>query len=174
MTFAIRFATSEDRPALIRLKHQINQAEHASFEPPHPAIPVLDLSIEAATGGVSDYEAMLAETGGDWFVAEANGKVVGSALWVRFTGRSAFKPDARNWGLIMGVAVDISHRGHGIAGALMDRVEAAIAEAGCSHAFLEATAGNGPARGLYERRGYAVLEVAMLKPIHSLSGHDTP
>jgi ribosomal protein S18 acetylase RimI-like enzyme len=56
------------------------------------------------------------------------------------------------------VAVWDGHRGEGIGTQLMDAIEQAARDAGCSQISLSVDADN-PARRLYERLGYATLTV---------------
>jgi GNAT superfamily N-acetyltransferase len=165
MSLVIRAAEDADHEALVDLKWQINKAEFAATPEESPARLMLDLSREAAVAGVEEYKSYLNESGGDWFVAELDGHVVGSTLWVPLAARAAFKPEYRRWGLVMGVAVAQAARGRGIGQALMQAAEQAMKAAGCSHGFLEVTADNMAATRLYQGCGYRALEVSMLKAL---------
>jgi ribosomal protein S18 acetylase RimI-like enzyme len=52
------------------------------------------------------------------------------------------------------LAVSESHRGRGIGGALLDRIDEALEELGVRDVFVGALAGNEGALRLYERRGF--------------------
>jgi ribosomal protein S18 acetylase RimI-like enzyme len=57
-------------------------------------------------------------------------------------------------GWIWSLGVQADARGRGIARALLDAVERELAERGAAGVRLHVSPGNGPARRLYERRGY--------------------
>jgi len=60
---------------------------------------------------------------------------------------------------LMTVAVAPGHRGSGLGERLLDELEARAVAGGAEAMMLEVRADNAPARALYDRRGYAVLNV---------------
>ena len=89
------------------------------------------------------------EAGDDlFFVAESGGAVVG-------TGMGGYDGH-RGW--VYSVAVAGPHRRHGVGGALVRRLEAALAERGCLKINLQVRASNAAVVAFYERLGYAVEE----------------
>jgi len=163
MTFTIRHATEADTHALVDLKHAMNRAEFDQYPAHSPVRGLLDQSRDAAAAGVADYWTWIADRGGEYFVAEQDGAVVGSILWTPFDASAAFHPAAQRMALIAGVVVAESARGQGMGRILMDHVEARIRAAGLGVAFLEVTHGNAAAQALYAKTGYAPLEIAMVK-----------
>jgi ribosomal protein S18 acetylase RimI-like enzyme len=91
-------------------------------------------------------------------IAEEDGEVLGASLCRLFT------PDDHGHGYVddetpeLAVAVWDGRRGEGIGSRLMDAIESAARDAGCSQISLSVDADN-PARRLYERLGYATLTV---------------
>jgi ribosomal protein S18 acetylase RimI-like enzyme len=163
MTYAIRLANRADDPALIDLKHAMNRAELHQYPAHSPVRGMLDPSREAAVAGVAAYWAWIADQGGEFFVAERDGAVIGSILWTPFEASAAFTRDAQKMALIAAVVVAEGARGEGLGAALMAHAEGRIRAAGISVAFLEVTHGNVAAQALYAKAGYAALETAMVK-----------
>ena len=62
----------------------------------------------------------------------------------------------RHKGHVFGMYVPVERAGQGIAGALVERVIAHARAAGLAQLVLTVTAGNDPARRVYERAGFAV------------------
>lgn len=60
---------------------------------------------------------------------------------------------------LMTITVAPGHRGSGLGGALLDELESRAAVGGAEAMMLEVRADNAPARALYDRRGYDVLNV---------------
>ena len=60
---------------------------------------------------------------------------------------------------LMTVAVAPGHRGAGLGESLLDELERRATAGGAEAMMLEVRADNAPARALYDRRGYAVLNV---------------
>ena len=70
---------------------------------------------------------------------------------------------ARAW--IMRISIDEEQRGKGYGRALLNRLEQAAHEHGCSSIGLNAFAGNDVARRLYERAGFHLTSIQMAKPL---------
>ena len=60
---------------------------------------------------------------------------------------------------LMTVAVAPAHRGSGLGESMLDELEGRASAGGAEALMLEVRADNAPARALYDRRGYAVLNV---------------
>lgn len=163
MTYSIRTANRADDPALIDLKHAMNRAEFDQYPKQSPVRALLDQTREAAAAGVAAYWAWIAEQGGEFFVAERDGAVIGSILWTPIEASAAFMREAQKMALIAAVVVAESARGEGLGAALMAHIEGRIRAAGISVAYLEVTEGNTAARALYAKAGYAALETALVK-----------
>lgn len=87
------------------------------------------------------------------FVAEVEGRVVGSAGGQRFAGLypNVIKTCDRCDGYIWGVYVESAHRGRGIATQLTQQLMAYLKTIGCTHAVLNASPSGKP---VYARLGF--------------------
>lgn len=81
-----------------------------------------------------------------FFVAEADGHVVGTAMG-GYDGH-------RGW--VYRLAVRPQHRSRGIGAALMSHVERALAKLGCPKINLQAHGDNAQVAAFYEKLGYAI------------------
>ena len=79
-----------------------------------------------------------------FIVAEAEGKIVGTVIG-GFDGRR---------GMVYHLAVNESHRKQGIAGLLMDELEARLKAKGCIRSYLLVTVENDNAIRFYEKHGW--------------------
>ena len=82
----------------------------------------------------------------DVFVAEAGARIVGDAIVLYRRGFQGAR--------LYSLAVDPDARGRGVAGRLLDAVEAAAVARGCVVLRLEVREDNEPARALYLKHGY--------------------
>jgi ribosomal protein S18 acetylase RimI-like enzyme len=79
--------------------------------------------------------------------------------WMALAG-----PDvARAW--VYDISIDEEQRGKGYGRALLNGLEQAAYEHGCSSICLNVFAGNDLARGLYERAGFHLTSIQMAKPL---------
>ncbi len=87
------------------------------------------------------------------FVAEVEGKVVGSAGCQRFAGPypNIMKTTERCDGYIWGVYVEPTYRGQGIAAQLTQQTISHLQAIGCTHAVLNASPSG---RSVYSRLGF--------------------
>jgi GNAT superfamily N-acetyltransferase len=91
-------------------------------------------------------------------IAERDGEAVGASLCRLFTAENHGHGYVDDETPELAVAVWAGHRGEGIGTRLMNAVEDAARDAGCSQISLSVDAGN-PAWRLYERLGYETLTV---------------
>jgi len=97
------------------------------------------------------------EFGRDLFFVAADGAVIGTAMG-GYDGH-------RGW--IYSVAVKPQHRGRGIGGALIRRVEAALIERGCLKVNLQVRSSNSGVIAFYRKLGFEVDErVSMGKRLY--------
>lgn len=94
---------------------------------------------------VEQFWQELAQPTRRYVVCRDGGAVIG------YAGAHLLPPD----GDIQTLAVSPSHRGHGIATAMLDRLLADARAAGCTHTILEVRGDNAAAIALYEGRGFA-------------------
>jgi ribosomal protein S18 acetylase RimI-like enzyme len=91
--------------------------------------------------------------GGFALVAEQDGRVVGYAMVRIHDGPDDSWALADRYGEVWTLVVDEAARGAGIGSALLDAVDAALAERGITDLLIGVMEGNDDARRLYERRG---------------------
>jgi ribosomal protein S18 acetylase RimI-like enzyme len=97
-------------------------------------------------------------------VARADGDLVGFVMYGPETGDYEETVDR---GVVHNLYVVPGARGAGLGSALLERAEAALAEAGADVVSLEAMAGNEAARRFYERHGYRPHRVELEKPVRN-------
>ena len=83
-----------------------------------------------------------------FLVAELDGELVGTIIG-GFDGRR---------GMIYHLAVTATHRRHGIAKTLMGEIEKRLIAKGCIRSYLLVHANNEPARALYEKNNWVLLD----------------
>lgn len=150
--FQIRKATLADRPVLEALIAR--SARELSVGDYTPA------QVEAALKGAFGVDTQLIEDG-TYFVAEADGRIVGCGGWSRrrtlFGGDTHTQRDAalldpgKDAAKIRAFFVDPDHARHGIGSAILEHCEQEAARAGFRRLELMATL---PGVRLYARRGY--------------------
>jgi ribosomal protein S18 acetylase RimI-like enzyme len=133
----VRLATAEDVP-LVRDLMRIAFAEYEGR---------LGLPSSALNETLEDVAARLAEGGG--VLADLDGETVGSGRFLQrdgyvYIGRLSVKPERRRMG---------------VASRMMDFIEQIAHERGFPEARLEVRMGLPENVALYERRGYALVEV---------------
>ena len=91
------------------------------------------------------------------YVAEAaQGRNVAETAQRRIVGTVAYCVSSAQEGHLRGMAVDPAWQGCGVANALLDVAEAALAEQGCALVTLDTTRVLYRAKRFYERNGYRV------------------
>lgn len=136
----IRTATARDIPALVRAWYAM-----------------LDECGLLGSGVLEDWEERLArhfekQIGGEhsrWFVAEEEGRVIGTALATLSSGRSNILIDLT--AMLAGIYVEPEYRGRGIARRLTEEAIAWCRERGCVRVRLNASRMGRP---LYESLGF--------------------
>lgn len=137
METTVRLATADD----VRLVRQLMRIAFAEYEER------LGLASSALNETLEDVAARLAEGGG--VLAELDGETVGSGRFLQrdgfaYIGRLSVKPERRRMG---------------VASRMMDLIEETARERGFGEARLEVRMGLPENVSLYERRGYALIEV---------------
>lgn len=100
---------------------------------------------------------------------QLGGKIAGSVkLAMRPLHEPALQEAFADTPTVYQLFVDEAMRGCGIAGKLMDRVEANAKEAGARQILLGVIANNDAARKIYERRGYEYVEVDGQQAVESV------
>jgi ribosomal protein S18 acetylase RimI-like enzyme len=160
-----RHATRADHEALVDLKHAINTAEHAAY-PTTTAIPgLLDLSREAAAGGVASYWASIGANGGAYLVGELDGEIVCGGCWYGEAAAVSTLPQFRRQANIGGIVVRPTARGLGLGRLVMEELETLIRAVGIQHVRLTVVPGNAPAEKLYYGLGFEDFETTMIKTL---------
>jgi GNAT superfamily N-acetyltransferase len=132
----IRPATDADARAIAELEVRAWRWAYTDVVAEEEMITVAD-RVERWTGRSAD---------GAW-VAEVGGRVVGVV-------QAHADGDDPQAGLLHGLNVEPAAQGAGVGTALYDHALAQLRDAGFTHAVLWVFAGNGHARGFYERRGW--------------------
>ena len=129
-TLRIRSATPEDSPAVADIWHAGWPDGHLGHVPEELV----------AVRTEESFHQRAAERVADTVVAEVGGTVAGFTMVVDDEVEQIY--------------VDASHRGSGVADALLADAEARIRAAGHARTWLAVVAGNARARRFYERRGW--------------------
>lgn len=142
--FQVRAATPGEDPLIARHFYQMwldNQIREDAIDPNWLEI---TLQFIAQARQTLDYQA---------FVAEVEGRVVGSAGCQRFAGPypNVMKTSERCDGYIWGVYVEAEYRHQGIATQLTQQTIAHLKAIGCTHAVLNASPFGKP---VYARLGF--------------------
>jgi GNAT superfamily N-acetyltransferase len=130
-TVTLRQASADDAPAIADIWHLGWRDGHLGFVPQE--------LIAARHEG--SFRTRAAQRVGDTTVAVVDGKVAGFVMVVGDEVEQVY--------------VAASHRGTGVADALLTEAERQVTRAGHSSAWLAVVAGNARARKFYERRGWS-------------------
>jgi ribosomal protein S18 acetylase RimI-like enzyme len=104
------------------------------------------------------------ERNGCMMLARAEGRAIGFVCaWVEEDDDPLLRDDARTHGYISDIFVEHDWRRRGVASLLLDAVEAAMRERGCSHIRVCSKAANQLAVACYEMRGYHPYEIIFSK-----------
>ena len=154
----VRLATEADQPLLRKLTVELHEAVRATA----PFLPPADTIFVAHWRWL---ERQLAECGGAFLVAEQAGRPVGHACVLVHSPPDepdeGTDPSAR----LLEVYVRDPARGHGIGRRLVEAAEQFARDAGAKEIRLGVTAGNAPARALYESLGYQPEVLRYGKPL---------
>ena len=149
----VRFARTDDIPALLRLLVQVNMVHHNGRP---------DLFKGPATKySADDLTAMLNDGDRPVFVCERDGAVLGYAMCVLQTTKDDPILTDRTALYVDDLCVDEIARGGRVGRRLFERVVAYAKEKGCYHVTLNVWACNPAARGFYEHLGMKPLKTGM-------------
>ena len=165
MTVIVREAKSTDRDTLIDLKLEMNRVEMATMPSSQQLRDDRDLSRAAAEAGVTAYLALVSGRGGEYLVAERDGRVVGCIVWYLDQGSNSIKESVRGRAQIAGFVVAAAARGAGIGKKLMLDVERRVRLRGIARMSLGVVAWNQAAIDFYRRDGFAPAEMIMSKAL---------
>jgi len=158
MSFRIRAATDEDRPALLEQAWQLNIYEEPISH---------DRRIDK-TGAEDTLQATLnrvAKSGGKVLVAEMDGRVVGH-LFLSFETHPIYvRPELRPYAYIAELFIREEARDRGIGRALVAEAERIAAERGMDKIMIGVLAGNTMAEEAYARYGFRPYSHELVKPI---------
>jgi len=110
-------------------------------------------------GDLDDIEAVYLRSGGEFLVAELEGRIVAMGALRR-------DPDGRAWITRMRVAPDL--QGRGIGQTLLDALHRRAAEFGYGTLHLDTTVGQVAAQRLYEKNGYRRVGRSTVGPFQCL------
>ena len=156
MTTTIRAARADDARALGRLGALLVQTHH-DFDPQR----FLPATARTAEGYGSYLASQIAEPEVVLLVAEQGDDVVGYAFAaVEGHDYMSLRGPA---GVLHDVVVDPAHRGHGVGGALLDAVLAALAARGVPRVVLSTAERNEGAQRLFARAGFRRTMIEMTR-----------
>lgn len=154
----LRIATDADTALLRELTAELHDAIRATA----PFLPPADTILDAHWRWLME---QLATCGGAFLLAELNGEPIGHACVLVNVPPDepdeGPEPSAR----LLEVYVREAARGHGTGRRLVEAAERFARDAGATAIRLGVTAGNGPARALYESMGYAAEVLRYAKPL---------
>jgi len=158
MSVTIRHALPGDRARLIDLFQALNVYEDALTG---------DRRCERAGAeeNLAFAEERLAERGGSFLVAEADGAVAGLLVLVHETDSVYVRAERRPYALIQELVVDESCRRLGIGGALMQAAEEIAVARGYKRLLVGVLAGNEAAEAAYARHGFRPVALDLEKAI---------
>lgn len=109
--------------------------------------------------------------GGEILIARAGETAVGFVCaWPAIDEDQLVRPEARAHGYVSDLYVVEAMRRQGLASALLECIEGAMAARGCTRLRICAKASNQAALGCYDRFGFVAYEVILEKPIGSGGG----
>jgi ribosomal protein S18 acetylase RimI-like enzyme len=111
----------------------------------------------------AQYEAWLAAGEAFVLLAEREGRPVGYAVVRLHNGPDDTYPLGARYAEIYSLAVAPEQRGHGIGGALMDRIDAELHALGIRDVTVAAMVENDAALQWYMRRGFAPREIVLYR-----------
>ena len=154
----LRIATEADEALLRQLTAELHEAVRTTA----PFLPPADTILDAHWRWLNQ---QLAECGGAFLVAESEGGPIGHACVL-----VNVRPDEPDEGpqpsaRLLEVYVREAARGHGVGRRLVQAAEQFARDAGASTIQLGVTAGNAPARALYESMGYQPEVLRYGKPL---------
>ena len=156
-------ATSADRTTLIGLKHQMNLSEFNWRTIANDrGAEDLDLSLEAVNGPIDRDLAALENGTGGILLAYVKDNPVGYVSYAVKESSSSFRPEARKYLYVSGLAVDEAHRNGGIGAALLKAAESEATRLGIAKIMLDVSSVS-PADVFYQRAGFAAVSQTMMK-----------
>lgn len=156
-------ATTADRAALTRLKHQMNLSEfYWRTVANDSGAADLDLSSDAANGPVDRDLAVLESGAGGILLALVKDTPVGYISYAVKESSTSFRQEARKYLYVSGLAVDEEHRNSGIGSVLLDAVEGEAKLRGLNKVMLDVS-NVSPAVRFYQRAGFVPVSQTIIK-----------
>jgi ribosomal protein S18 acetylase RimI-like enzyme len=156
--FTVRHATRADLAEMGRLGAMLVRTHH-EFDSQRfiPATPATERGYASFLGGqLEDPEAVL-------LVAEGEGRVIGyTYASIEDWDYMALRGPA---GVLHDLVVDLTSRGSGVGGALLEATLAELRERGAPRVVLSTASGNNAARGLFEKAGFRTTMVEMTREL---------
>jgi ribosomal protein S18 acetylase RimI-like enzyme len=159
----IRSMQTDDRDRVIDLKWSMNLFHAAIDAERH--ISDNDIGREAAEAAIDRDIERVRVKGGAILIAEIAHRLVGYVSWYHDQGSVSLQVHARKIAQIGGLCVDEQCRNQGIGSALLATVEAAARTQGLTRLSIGVHSANPGALRLYQRMGFHVTHLDMLKPI---------
>jgi ribosomal protein S18 acetylase RimI-like enzyme len=157
----IRRATGRDRPTVLKLAMQLQEAEHGMHPSRRSGASLAPVAIEELARRTEGEDGAI-------LIAEQDGAPVGYiAFYADSLESLELRPEAHRFLYISDLCVEPALRGRGIAGRLLAEAEAACRRLGLPRLTIGVLAANEAARAAYRRAGYEPYEFWLEKPVEA-------